>query len=195
MLKLAIDIDNVVVDFFSNFVTYCKENTTDFKDEMRIKALVSGFNYRFDIEDPKFVKIFKDFTNQRGHARSPFMCDDMEKVFYRIYGGAPLSCFVTSRPLKTQIETKKYLIDKFDVLKNTPVLYSSSEYRKAEVIKDIGGVTHFIDDQVAYIKEVAWTNPEVKCLWFNAYEMPSSVCPTEAIEMNDWDQVLKHLGL
>jgi len=189
-VKLAIDLDNVIFDFFNPFVKYCKENSTKFNDALVIKALVSGFNYRFDEEYPEFTQIFIDYTNEWGHGSSPLIQSNMKWVFYEVFKRAPSSCFITSRPLKCQIETESSLIRQFDVLKNAKVYWSSKEYQKAAIIKDLGNITHFVDDQTAYITEVLKTNPEVICLWFNAYGMPSEKCPKGASEVNTWEEVL-----
>ena len=197
MIKIAIDIDNVIVDFFNNFCEYCKQNSVNYSEDMREEALASGFNYRFDVRGVEFSSLFKRFTDEGRHYSSNLIDADMLRTFVRLFTGAPHSCFVTSRPLKTQVETIERLKNQefADVLKDVPIFWSSDTYRKAEVIKDIGGITHFIDDQTAYLKEVKWANPEITTLWFNAYAMPSSVCPKDAIEMNSWTEVLDFLKL
>ena len=197
MIKVAIDIDNVIVDFFNAFCRYCAEHSFKYDDSLRLKALATGFNYRFDLIDPEFDGLFKRFTDEGGHYKSELIDDDMLKIFVRLFTGAPHSCFITARPLKTQIETIERLKNQefATILRNVPIYWSSATYRKAEVIQDIGDVTHFIDDQVSYLKEAKGNNPDLVCIWFNAYSMPSDQCPAEAIEMNSWTEVINFLKL
>ncbi|MCF7910722.1 hypothetical protein K9L16_03555 [Candidatus Pacearchaeota archaeon] len=187
-IKIGVDIDDVLVDTLSGFISFCK--TKGLLEE--VPNLHSYyFHKEMNLSEKDLTTFFKEFNNSNFRKFPPFKIA-VDSV--NLLSGNFEIFFITSRPLELKEET-------FDMLKrfftefNFELIFSQDYFdqnvSKSEICNELG-ISVLIEDRRKYALDCAEKGIKV----FLIDKPWNSNCEHENIvRVENWDEILEKLNV
>ena len=184
-----LDIDDVVLDFenvFMNLMNSVYNKNIKWSDISTFKFHNSGV-----CTEKQENQVFDQFLRNGMFRGLKPVTGAIESIKLLLSMGWIVQ-FITSRPILAYSDT----ITRLESLGlgHIPVHFSTKNKKKAEIIREIGGATAFVDDHPVYVAEVKNAFPEMIVINLNKNDRcGSEVSDLSITKTKNWGETMYHL--